>query len=144
MIDGVVASADTLQAMHFSEVAKYFTPIRFSRGAYPARVISEKAWRRLPRDLQTILIQSKPVWEKSLETELTKAQQGGLDYGLKHGVEFVVFANGEQEKFDVLYYRFAAKQARDLNHLKIPGEPVFAETQRLIASAQGGQVNCRR
>ena len=46
VIDGVVAPADTIKSLHFSEVAKHFTSIRFSRGAYPARAVSDQAWRR--------------------------------------------------------------------------------------------------
>ena len=66
VIDGVVAPADTIKSLHFSEVAKHFTTMRFSRGAYPARAMSDKAWRRLPPDLQHLLVAFKPVWEACL------------------------------------------------------------------------------
>ncbi len=41
VIDGVVAPADTIKSLHFAEVARHFTTIRFSRGAYPARAMSD-------------------------------------------------------------------------------------------------------
>src|SRR5690606_6743955 len=35
IIDGVVAPADTIRSLHFFEVARYYSEVRFPRGAYP-------------------------------------------------------------------------------------------------------------
>ena len=42
IIDGVVAPTDTFRALHFSEVARYYTPLAVPRGAYPARAMGSK------------------------------------------------------------------------------------------------------
>jgi len=139
VIDGVVAPADTIRSLHFSEVAKHFTTIRFSRGAYPARAMSDKAWRRLPPDLQQLLIKAKPSWEAALNRELLAAEQAGIDFGREHGIQFVSVSPTEQARFEQLYNQYALQEARHLRTFGLNGEPVLAEAQRLIA---GGAIRC--
>jgi TRAP-type C4-dicarboxylate transport system substrate-binding protein len=139
VIDGVVAPADTIRSMHFSEVAKHFTTIRFSRGAYPARAISDKAWRRLPPDLQQLLLRSRRVWETALNRELIAALTAGIDQGKSDGMSFVTLPAAEQAKFDQLYNGYALEQARHLRRFDMDGEPVLQEAQRLIAARNAGQ-----
>jgi TRAP-type transport system periplasmic protein len=134
VIDGVVAPADTIKSLHFAEVARYFTTIRFSRGAYPARAMSDAAFRRLPPDLQQVVLESKPVWQAALNRELLKAEQAGIDYAGGHGVELIAVPLDEQTRFDELYNRFALRQAKALSAFGLDGVPVLTEAQRLIAS----------
>lgn len=138
VIDGVVAPADTIRSLHFAEVAHHFTALRFSRGAYPARAMSDAAWRRLPPDLQALLLRSKADWERALEQQILAAEQAGIDQAASHGVEMIPFPASEQARLDALYNRFALDQARRLAAFGIQGEPVFHEAQRLIASGSKG------
>jgi len=133
IIDGVVAPADTIKSLHFSEVARHFSTIRFSRGAYPARAISERAFRRLSPDLQRILLASRKVWEDALETELLKAEAAGISFGKENGIQTIGMAPVEQARFDGLYNRLALAQARGLARIGIDGTPVFTEAQGLVA-----------
>lgn len=132
VIDGVVAPADTIKSLHFAEVAHHFTSLRFSRGAYPARAMSDAAWRRLSPDLQALLLASKPVWEAALNRQLLKAEQAGIDFAREHKVEMIALPASEQARFDELYNRYALAQARRLPAYGMQGEPVLAEAQRLI------------
>ena len=100
VIDGVVAPADTMKSLHFAEVARDFTPIRFSRGAYPARAMSDRAWRRLPPDLQALLARSRTIWEHALDTEFVKAEAAGIDFGRAQGVRFQPFPADQQAAFE--------------------------------------------
>jgi TRAP-type C4-dicarboxylate transport system substrate-binding protein len=134
VIDGVVAPADTIKSLHFNEVARNFSSIRFSRGAYPARAISDKAFGRLPPDLQKLLLDSRRVWEAALETELLKAEAAGIAYGQEQGIRVAPMRAAEQARFDALYNRFALDQARSLATLDIDAVPVFEEAQRLVAN----------
>lgn len=135
IIDGVVAPADTIKSLHFSEVAKHFTPIRFSRGAYPARAMSDRAWRRLPPDLQRLMAASRRVWEAALNTELLKAEDAGTEFGRQNGMAFTPFPAADQAHFDALYTADAKTQAGRLASLGIDGTSVLAEAQRIIAAA---------
>ena len=135
IIDGVVAPADTIKSLHFSEVAKHFTPIRFSRGSYPARAMSDAAWKRLPPDLQHLMAASRRVWEAALNTELLKAEAAGIDFGKAHKMAFEPFAPADQARFDTLYNGDARLQAKRLSAVGIDGTPVLDAAQRLIATA---------
>ncbi|MEJ6008838.1 TRAP transporter substrate-binding protein DctP [Novosphingobium aquae] len=134
VIDGVVAPADTIKSLHFSEVAHHFTALRFSRGAYPARAMSKRAFDRLPADLQALLLASKPVWEKALNGQISRADKAGLQFATTHKVEIIPFPQAEQTKLDTLYNHFAIDQAKRLSVFGIDGMPVFEEAQRLIAA----------
>ncbi|MDB5670024.1 MAG: transporter substrate-binding protein [Alphaproteobacteria bacterium] len=139
VIDGVIAPADTIKSLHFSEVAKYFTTVRFSRGAYPARAMSDQAWRRLPPDLQALLADSKPAWEAALNHEILAAESAGIDFARKQGMRFQPLPAADQARFDQLYADYASKQAQQLSAFKLAGKPVLDEAQRLIA---GGSIAC--
>ncbi|WP_197424287.1 TRAP transporter substrate-binding protein DctP, partial [Sphingomonas sp. CCH9-E2] len=139
VIDGVVAPADTIRSLHFAEVAKHFTTIRFSRGAYPARAMSDKTWRTLPPDLQAILADGRKVWEAALNRQLLKAEQAGIDYGKKEGITFSSIPEQEQRAFDALYNKDARIQAERLGKIGIDAVPIYEEAQRLIA---GGEIRC--
>ena len=139
VIDGVVAPADTIRSLHFAEVAKHFTTIRFSRGAYPARAMSDKTWRALPPDLQAILTEGRKVWEEALNRQLLKAEQAGIDYGRKEGITFSSIPEQEQRAFDALYNKDARIQAERLGKIGIDAVPIYEEAQRLIA---GGDIRC--
>jgi len=139
VIDGVVAPADTIKSLHFAEVAHHFTALNFSRGAYPARAMSDAAWRRLPPDLQQLMIQSKPVWEAALARQILKAEADGVAYASGHGVEMIALPAADKQRFDALYNRFALSQAKGVSAYGLDGVPVFNEAQRLIA---GVAIRC--
>ncbi|MBC2665421.1 TRAP transporter substrate-binding protein DctP [Novosphingobium flavum] len=139
VIDGVVAPADTIKSLHFAEVAHHFTQLRFSRGAYPARAMSDAAWRRLPPDLQGLVGNSRKFWEDVLNTEILASEKAGVDFAAAHKVEMIPFPAAEQHKLDQLYNRYALDQARALGEVGINGEPVFRAAQALIAA---GPIAC--
>lgn len=134
VIDGVVAPADTIQSLHFGEVAKYFTALHVPRGAYPARAMSDRAWQRLPADLQQLLLQHRTVWEAALTREILAAEEAGTRSGKTHGIEFEPLTAEEQARFDRLYNDMARQQARALQSFGLTGEPVFDKAQLLIAT----------
>jgi len=143
VIDGVVAPADTIKSLHFSEVASYFTPIHFSRGSYPARAMSDKAWRRLTPEQQTLLMQSRRVWEDALNSEILKAEAAGIEFGRSHGMTFEPFPAAEQARFDQLYNQYALEQARRLRDVGLDGVPVVEAAHRLIVNKQKtGAITC--
>ena len=139
VIDGVVAPADTIRSLHFAEVARYFTTIRFSRGAYPARAMSDRAWRRLPPDLQQVLVEGKPVWEAALNGQILKAEAAGIEYGRREGITFSAIRPEEQRAFNALYNKDARAQAQRLRSVGVDAVPIYEEAQRLIAS---GPIRC--
>lgn len=136
VIDGVVAPADTIRSLHFAEVAKHFTTIRFSRGAYPARAMSDRAWKRLPPDLQQVMVEGKPRWEAALNRELLKAEAAGIKYGREEGISFSDLTPAEQQRFDLLYNQDARGQAIRLKSVGVDALPIYEEAQRLLAQPQ--------
>jgi TRAP-type transport system periplasmic protein len=142
VIDGVIAPEDTLQSLRFTEVAKHFTMARFSRGAYPARAMSEETWKKLPADLQAIVERSIPVWEQAMETEITKAQAAGSAYGHKSGIDFVDFDPASQIRLDTLYNEQALAAAQHLSLGDTTSEPVFHMAQKAIANLAVGAPAC--
>jgi TRAP-type transport system periplasmic protein len=139
VIDGVVAPADTFRSLHFGEIAKYYTTIHISRGGYPARAMSKQVFDGLPKDLQAVLLEARPLWENAILDELAKAEVTGAEFGKKSGVQFIPVDRAEQQRFDRLYNESALEDARRLKRVGVDGEPVFRRAQDLIAS---GVANC--
>jgi TRAP-type C4-dicarboxylate transport system substrate-binding protein len=134
VVDGVVAPGDTIRSLHFSEVAKYITRLHVSRGGYPARAISDRAFNRLPPDLQQVLLDSRPYWEDQLNKEVVKAEAAGLAYGATHGIESIEVTPQEQARFDALYNRVALEQAARI--APDYGPEMFHEAQAAIAAVR--------
>ena len=132
VIDGVVAPADTLQSLHFGEVAPHFAMLYVSRGAYPARAMNMDKWQSLPPDLRAILTRSEAVWEQALKQQLISAEKAGYAYGRSHGVSFTRIDPADQARFDAIYNREAEATAASLSKVGIQGLPIFREAQRLI------------
>lgn len=140
VVDGVVAPADTLRSLHFSEVARYLNLLVVPRGAYPARAISEKAWAKLPPDLQAILRDAQPYWEAQLDAKVTQAEAVGLEFGRTHGQVFVDVAPAEQERLDKLYNEVSLANAGKGG--KIDGVKMFNTAQAVIANMHAGRAPC--
>ncbi|HTM95150.1 MAG TPA: TRAP transporter substrate-binding protein DctP [Croceibacterium sp.] len=124
VIDGVVAPPDTLRALHLVEVANYFYELRVPRGAYPARAMSAKRWRSLEEWQQALLQRSKPVWEAALADEIRRSEAVGREAG-KGKITFSLPDPVEQQRFDEVYLKDAAVNARRLQRFGIDGPAAF-------------------
>ena len=142
VIDGVVAPGDTLRSLHFAEVAKYYSQLAVSRGAYPARAISDKAWQALPANLQDVLAASQEVWEAALDQEVTRGLEAGERHGREMGMTFVPFDAGDQRRFDGIYQEMAKASADDLAKSGIDGPAIYQRAQELVARANAGLPVC--
>lgn len=140
VLDGVVAPADTLQTLHFAEVARYFWQIRIARGAYPARAMSDQAYRRLPADLRRVIDDSRSAWEAALDRQISKSVAAGEDFGRKHGVAFTPATPADQAKWNAAYNRGALASARDLKRYGLDGEPVFRRAQAIVSQIRSGRT----
>jgi TRAP-type transport system periplasmic protein len=144
VIDGVVAPADTLSSLHFAEVARFFTTLKVSRGSYPARAMGERRWRRLSPATQRLLADGERVWEAALIEEIEGAERAGIAFGRTHGTAFRPTPPADQQRFDALYNRNAARIAAGLSRFGRDGTPIFLRAQQLVAAgrASGAPPAC--
>lgn len=140
VIDGVVAPADTLKALHLAEVGSYFTELRISRGSYPARAMSLRSFDKLPEDLQAVLIESQLVWERALMDEVMRGQEAGYEFGRERGVEVIPISAEDQRHFDEVAQQSAADRARSLSKYGIDGEAILHRIQALVQERAEGKV----
>jgi TRAP-type C4-dicarboxylate transport system substrate-binding protein len=141
IIDGVVAPTDTFRALHFAEVARYYTPLAVPRGAYPARAMGMRRWLQLTEQQRSVLEASKPVWEAALADENRRALDEGWQYALEHGVVELAISAEDQARFDALYALEAERNAARLSRFGIDGEAVLAKARASIGA--DGRVSCR-
>lgn len=143
VIDGVVAPPDTLKALRFAEVAKYFYALAVPRGAYPARAMSERRWEALSARQRTLFSASSAVWEAALARETAAAVDAGEAFGRSAGVRFQTASAADQRRFDSLYERDARRNARALERYGIDGIPVFNDARRIARGIERtGRVDC--
>lgn len=141
VIDGVIAPPDTFKALHFAEVARYFTTLAVPRGAYPARVMSEARWRSLPSDVRAVLDEGVGVWEATLARENNAAAAQGLDAARAGHVTILPIPAADQARFDRLYLADAARNAAALDRYAIDGVTPFRVARASIRP--DGHVSCR-
>jgi len=140
VIDGVVAPPDTFKALHFAEVARFYTTLAVPRGAYPARVMSEKRWRALSPDAQRVLNEGVQVWEDALAQQNAAAAAEGLATARAGRVTIMPISAADQARFDQLYLADAGRNAAALGRYGIDGMAVFRVARASIGA--DGRVSC--
>jgi TRAP-type C4-dicarboxylate transport system substrate-binding protein len=140
VIDGVVTPADALRGLHLAEVGKYFTTVRVSRGAYPARAISEQAWQRLPEELRDVLERSLDVWQRALTEEIARAEEGGLRFAIENRLEVIEFPPDQQALFDRQFAQGARENAASLQRLGVDGLAILEKAQAIVRKINEGTL----
>jgi TRAP-type C4-dicarboxylate transport system substrate-binding protein len=145
VIDGVVAPADTLKALHFAEVARHFTTIAIPRGAYPARAMGEGAWGRLSPDQRALIDRGQAVWEAALDKEVSGALEAGMAEGRRLHIQFHSVSAADQQRFDDIYNAQEAASARALTRYGIDAMPAFRRARAITAGLrQTGRIDCMK
>jgi TRAP-type C4-dicarboxylate transport system substrate-binding protein len=143
VLDGVVAPLNTLKALHFSEVAKYYTCLEVPRGAYPARAMGLERWKSLSDSQRDILEASIPIWEAAMSKEIEESEIAGEEEGRRLGIEFIDIPPADQKRFDELYEADGLRNARALERFGIDGESVFRQARRIAENIElTGKVMC--
>ncbi|MEY2927445.1 MAG: hypothetical protein RL367_1922 [Pseudomonadota bacterium] len=140
VIDGVIAPGDTFKSMHFAEIARNYTSLSVPRGAYPARAMGARRWATLNAEQRQILLEGVAVWEAALAKEVRGALSTGFAEATKARVQMIAMPPGEQARFDALYLRDAAQNARELLALGIDGPGSFATARSSIHGRD--QIGC--
>ncbi|MCC7461244.1 MAG: TRAP transporter substrate-binding protein DctP [Gammaproteobacteria bacterium] len=141
VIDGVIAPADTLKALHFADVARYFTTLAVPRGAYPARAMNLRRWQALSPQQRQILEEGIAVWEAALARQTRRALEEGFEVARTSEVAVIPIDPAEQRKFDLLYLHDAERSAHSLERYDIDGLSVFATARASIAA--DGSIACK-
>lgn len=143
VIDGVVAPLNTLKALHFAEVAKYYTRLDVPRGAYPSRAMGLKRWETLSQSQRDVLEASIPIWESAMSKEIVESDISGEEEGRRLGVKFIDISPSDQKRFDELYITDGLENAKELSRFKIDGESVFRQARRIADNIElTGTVIC--
>jgi TRAP-type C4-dicarboxylate transport system substrate-binding protein len=143
VLDGVVAPLNTLKALHFAEVAKYYTLLEVPRGAYPARAMGLKRWKSLSDSQRDVLEAGIPIWEAAMSKEIQEAEIAGEAEGRRLGIEFIDIPPNDQKRFDDLYEADALRNARALERFGIDGESVFRYARQIAENIElTGKVIC--
>jgi TRAP-type C4-dicarboxylate transport system substrate-binding protein len=140
VIDGVIAPPDTFRALHFAEVARYYTTLAVPRGAYPARVMSEARWRALPPSARAVLSEGVGVWEAALAAQNARAATQGLEEARTGRVTIIQLPPADQVRFDTLYLADAARNAAALSRYGIDGMATFKVARASVGP--DGNVHC--
>jgi TRAP-type C4-dicarboxylate transport system substrate-binding protein len=139
VIDGVVAPADSLRSMHLADVGKYYSTIKISRGAYPARAMSLTLWNRLTPQERDILTRGEEIWEAAMVEQLDHALTIGQEYAKKEGLQQIPLSPGEQARFDALYRANATRLGVQVRRFGIDGVPIAERAAALVAA---GNASC--
>lgn len=128
VLDGVVSSPDSYQALHLAEVTDTYFALEIPRGAYPARAMNAKRWDRLEPWQRDILAASTQVWERAIAGEIYKSLDAGLAAS-RGRVQVFQPSAADQQRFLDIYQRDNLQTARDARRWGLDGEAVFRRAQ---------------
>lgn len=141
VIDGVVAPPDTFVALHFGEIASYYSSLAVPRGAYPARAMNLDKWNSLTNSQKAVLERGIEVWEAALAEENRAAGERGMEEARRRNVQFSAVSEEEQERFDRLYLEDAFLNARSLERFGIDGQKTFRLARDNVVGRS--QITCK-
>lgn len=129
VVDGVIANYETLKSLSFGEVAKFYTEIPHSRGAYPSRAMNMDVWNSLPEDIRQVF-DDNVEWLTQRNTELAiAAEEVGLEYGKELGVVFNTPGPEVQEAYAAHFAPNAEEVAATLDAMGLPGSAILADVR---------------
>lgn len=141
IIDGVIAPADTFKALHFAEVANFYTNLHVPRGAYPARAMRMDKFNELKPQQQDLLNRGILVWEAALAHEVNKALEDGFKMAREHKINEISISPQDQEEFEKIYFESARTNAAALSRYNIDGTATFQAARASIMD--DGTIQCK-
>jgi TRAP-type C4-dicarboxylate transport system substrate-binding protein len=132
-IDGLAAPVDVLKAMRLAEVVNHCYLLDIPRGAYPSRAFNLTRFRALPEAARATIVDSLPIWQQAMRTEVAKAVDAGVQFGRDKGVLFHEPEAKDRDDFSAIYKQQALARARELDARGLPGSAMFARVQAIIA-----------
>lgn len=133
VIDGVVAPYEALKSLSFAEVAKFYSEIPHSRGAYPSRAINEAVWNKLPADIQKVF-NDNIDFLTTRNTELGMvAEVAGRAYGEEKGMKFNTPPADVQAAYAAYFAPNAEAVAKKLDDAGLPGSAILADVRAAAA-----------
>ncbi|WP_077212143.1 TRAP transporter substrate-binding protein [Bacillus dakarensis] len=114
-VDAVVFPYYSMETMKLSEVTKYITvPGQISPGLSMI-AISQKAWDKLPSDLQNILMEVALEIEKETIPASKAFTERGIEYGREQGVEVIETTEESYQEFAEIGRQTYWKKLAEIN-----------------------------
>jgi TRAP-type transport system periplasmic protein len=132
ILDGAFATADSYKTMRLTEVVKYDVNLTSTMGPFPNKAMNMKSWNKLSPELKKIFEGSGEQWTLDMLSEVTKAEETGIDLAKKSGITFLTVPSAEIEAFKEFYNAEALKGAQEVDAKGLPGTKMFNEARRLV------------
>ncbi|NMA23793.1 MAG: TRAP transporter substrate-binding protein DctP [Spirochaetales bacterium] len=129
--DGIICPFEALKTYSLGEVVKYVTRLDFSLGPMPMVGMGLECWNNLPADIQRVFENNVEWYGLEIENHFAQADQDGIEFANKQGVEFIELSVEELDKFYEVMETLALKEAAKLDEKGLPGTEIFREIRRL-------------
>lgn len=130
IVDGYILPAETLISLRGGEVTRYHTKSYYFNPMVEHIIMNLDKWNSLPQDIQQVILNASKWYEdealRRFEAEDAKAIAWAKKKG---GHEFFDLPPAEREKLYNIQLEIAAKKARELDDMGLPGTKIFQEYQ---------------
>ncbi len=126
VVQGTLASNETLIAWHMAEVTDYTTLTPFLYNGLQAILMNLDTWNSLPPDIQDGIEEaSEKVWEEHVIGFFDEQSERGLEYAIEeHGQEVITLSEEEQERWIEQIDHLIDDYADELDEQGLPGTEV--------------------
>lgn len=131
IIDGSGAPYGAINDFKFYEAAKYVTNFHFGSRIMPT-VIREEAWKKLPSDIQKIIIDSALDLIKIAYDDYLLTDGLALEIMKKENVEIIEPSDADKAELKKVQAGQADKWAADLEGKGLPGKKILADYRSLV------------
>jgi TRAP-type transport system periplasmic protein len=132
IVQGVISPTETLASMKFAELVKYQNLYANPSNAAIARMWNRAFFENLPADIQKIIVDSYPYWNKAAIDSMLATTKAGEDAGKAANIQLVAQSPEEKAKWDALYSPVGAAAAKRLDDAGLAGTAVWNAMQKAI------------
>jgi TRAP-type C4-dicarboxylate transport system substrate-binding protein len=96
--------------------------------------MSLTTYNKLPADIKKVIDQNVEWYGDEADKDCMLNEQGGVEFGKQHGVEFIELARADKTKFDEMVYQEALIIAKRMDEKGLPGTKILEEIKRLSSA----------
>lgn len=132
IVQGLICPYEAIFSFKFSEVVKYQNIYGPPVTASTNRMWNKASFNKLPADLQKLIVESYPQWNKFALEQMMVTTKAGEDAAKKAGVVTVPLLPQEKAKWDALWAPVGEVAAKRLDSQGLPGTKILKQLRDLI------------
>ena len=132
VIDGALATKESLKSWKFAEVIKYYTLLDMATWPSGHASMNLETWNKLPSKIKKVFEDNISYYNQIWAQINKEADDEGVSLAKAGGVEFITPSSAEMEKIYKVLESVVQKEAKRIDDMGLPGTAIFKDARSLI------------